>query len=334
MYNEAFERYSVEPFRKIFSYLITKLDFMEIPEIRSLGRFFIVDGSIFPAIKTMAWASYKKTTNAIKLHLCFELNRMIPIAFISTEANYSEKKALLKMLEKGITFIADRGYFKFKLLKEIVNIEAHFIIRGMTKMLFTVVEDLPIIIPADLRSMISDVKDMKVVFTNDPNKAEYRVVSFCVMGELYNLVTDRFDLTTSQIIILYAYRWQVELIFRFIKRTLNGIHLMNHSPKGIEIQFLLYMIAYLLMLHLKQRCHSSSEASGSVKDAPSLPNGEEETKEESNHKRPRRVHRYDLVTILGRRLRRYWKIGIHWLITLRNLLLEKLTIENTQILAT
>lgn len=33
MYNESFERYSVESFKKIFLYLVTKLDFIEIPEI-------------------------------------------------------------------------------------------------------------------------------------------------------------------------------------------------------------------------------------------------------------------------------------------------------------
>ena len=97
------------------------------------------------------------------------------------------------------------------------------------------------------------------------------------------------------------------------------------------------MISYLLMLHFKQRCNSISEAAGTtntVEDAPSLPNSEEEAKKKSNRKSPSRVHRYDLVTMLGRRLQRYWKIGIHWLITLRNLLFEKLTAENIRILAT
>lgn len=335
MYNEAFNRYSVESFRKIFSYLLNTLDFIEIPEIKSLGRFFLIDGSVFPAIKTMAWACYKKTTNAIKLHLCLELNRMIPACFISTEANYSEKNALLRMLEKGVTFIADRGYFKFKLFWQIVNIEAHFIIRGMTKMLFTVVENLPVTIPNEFMSMICNVKDMKVIFDNDPNKAEYRIVSFWVMGELYNLITDRFDLTTYEIIMLYAYRWQVELIFRFIKRTLNGLHLMNHSPKGVEIQFILYMIAYLLMLNTKQRCNIISDetaATNNVEDAPALSTPGSQTKE--NNFKTARVHGYDLVTMIGRRLRKYWKISIHWLITLRNLLLEKFTLENIRILAT
>jgi len=71
-------------------------------------------------------------------------------------------------------------------------------------------------------------------------------------GEGFTLITDRFDLQTSEIIMLYAYRWQVELIFRFLKRTLHGLHFLCHHPAGLESQFTLYMMAYLLLLHFKQ----------------------------------------------------------------------------------
>jgi hypothetical protein len=339
MYNEAFRRYSPASFRKLFAHLLTTLEFIEIPELKSLGRFFLVDGSIFPAIKTMSWATYKKATNGIKLHLCFDLNRMIPVNFISGEANYSEKDALLCMLQKGVTFIADRGYFAFKLFMQIVTQQAHFIIRAKTKIRFTLVKALPLSVPDDLKVMLSNVTDMLVIFDNDPNKAQYRIVSFTVMGELYNLVTDRLDLTTSEIIILYAYRWQVELIFRFLKRTLNGLHLMNQRPEGIEIQFILYMIAYLLMLNFKQRCNlitETSTCSDNNKSEIAPPSNDEESeiaiKENPKTPKSKRIHRYDLVTMLGKRLKKYWKIGIHWLINLRNLLLEEFTLENMIIL--
>ncbi len=79
------------------------------------------------------------------------------------------------------------------------------------------------------------------------------------MGEIYVLVTDRFDLTTYLVIMLYAYRRQIELCFRFVKRTLTAIHLMAHSPEGIQIQFYLYMIAYLLISAFKQECHKIND---------------------------------------------------------------------------
>ena len=64
---------------------------MEIAELNALGRFLCIDGSIFPAVGTMHWAHYRKAGNAIKIHLALELNRMLPVKFITTDANASEK---------------------------------------------------------------------------------------------------------------------------------------------------------------------------------------------------------------------------------------------------
>ena len=104
MYTEAFVRYAPSLYRRIFFNLLEKLNFLEIPEIKALGRILCIDGSVFPAIITMAWASYKKHAKAIKLHLAFELNRMIPVQFFNTEANASERKVLLTLLEAGVTY--------------------------------------------------------------------------------------------------------------------------------------------------------------------------------------------------------------------------------------
>ena len=65
----------------------------------------------------------------------------------------------------------------------------------------------------------------------------YRLVSFYVGQEQYLILTNRLDLTTFQVMLLYAYRWQVELIFRFLKRSLNGLHLLSHSKEGVTIHF-------------------------------------------------------------------------------------------------
>ena len=113
--------------------------------------------------------------------------------------------------------------------------------------------------------------------------------------------------------MLYAYRWQVELIFRFLKRTLHGLHFMCHHPSGLEIQFTLYMIAYLLLLHFKQRC---APGAGEQKDNSTL------------------FYGCGLVSVLGARVRQYWKMGIHWLTTVRNSLLQPFTPDMARLIWT
>ena len=58
MYSEAFSRYKPEVFQRIFAKLIEIIEIKDIPEIRTLGRFILFDGSLFPAFKNMERAQY------------------------------------------------------------------------------------------------------------------------------------------------------------------------------------------------------------------------------------------------------------------------------------
>ena len=308
-------------------------NFLKIPEIQSLGRFCCVDGSVFPAIITMTWAVYQQKRNAIKLHLAFELNRMIPTQFLSTEANASERKILRKMLESGVTYIADRGYVCFKLFHDIGDRQAYFIIRATSNLLYDIYETLPVEIPEQWAKFFTGVEDRKIHFTNDPHHHDYRLVSFVAMGEYFSLITNRFDLRTSEIIMLYAYRWQVELIFRFLKRTMHGLHLMCHHPSGIEIQFTLYMISYLLLLHFKQKCAPVEiDKMDEVESVKNEQNDEMESESRKKTPSPSMFYVCGLVSLLGDRVRQYWKMGIHWLTTVRNLLLLPFTPEVSRLI--
>ena len=323
MYSEAFRRYDSSILRNIFYQLLRSLNFLNIPEINHLGRILLVDGSLFPAIATMQWAHYKKTANAIKLHLAFELNRMIPVEFFCTNGNFSEKKFLTHILKEGITYVCDRGYISFSMLKEICMQSAYFVIRGKSNLQYAIESQLDVVVPDKFLQFFSDISDAKIVFNNDKNAMIYRLINFTALGESYRLVTNRFDLTTYQVIMLYAYRWQVELCFRFLKRTLKAIHLFTQDENGIQTQFYLYMIGYLILLSFKQESIEVSDSYHGTtidKAESNKEPGEEST--DSNHHSSHRLYVQGLVSFLGSKLKKYWKISIHWLIVIKNKLLE------------
>lgn len=323
MYSEAFVRYDPTIFHRIFLGLLDRLTFLEIPELEKLGRFILTDGSIFPAFNTMDWATYKSTSNALKMHLAFELNRMIPVQFISTDANGCEKKALMEMLEAGVTYIADRGYVSFKLFQSVVEQQAFFIIRIKSTMKTTVAQHLEVVIPEDWQLFFSDVSDSTIYFSNDPSKISYRLITFGFENEYYRIATNRTDLTTGEIIMLYAYRWQIELFFRSIKRTFHALHLWSHNEKGIEIQFYIYLISYLLLLHFKQEL-LQEQMEEEAHNHPSEAKKPQPIQQEIHSTRtPAR----GLVTLLGGRLKIYWKMSVHWIRCVQNLLFEILTPE-------
>jgi hypothetical protein len=316
---EAFKRFPVEWFAKMMMVLLSTVAWKEIPELQALGKLYCVDGSIFPALATMLWAEYQSQCNALKLHLVFDLNRMVAVQIVVGSGNSNEKSALKQMLDAGITYIADRGYVSFPLLADIVLANAYFVFRMKSNLSYTAVETLSVSLPECVNHIFSQVSDRKVQLNNAKGKPVYRLVIFWIGEEQFLILTNRLDLTTFQIITIYAYRWQVELMFRFLKRSLNGLHLLSTSQEGVTIQFYVLLIVALLQLHLKQDCVDACIQAELEADPFSTPVAGDTLIAE----RCVTVAEGQLfLATVGDKLHRYWKVGVHWLQTFRRLLAQ------------
>jgi hypothetical protein len=324
---DAFQRFPSSWLAALLSYLLVAVAWKAIPELEALGKLYCVDGSLFPALLNMMWAEYTSQHRAIRLHLCFELNRMLAVQFLVEPGNSNEKKALLKMLEAGVTYMADRGYFSYPLLAAIVAAQAFFVFRAKVNLVYVRVEKLPVQLPASVQHLFRHVTDQRVCLLNAKGRPIYRLVSFQVSQERYLLLTNRLDLSTFQVILLYAYRWQVELIFRFLKRSLNGLHLLSQSQEGVTIHFYALLIAALLQLRLKQQCVEQGAPAPSTATAAAQTTPAPIAGLMIDPERLAGTRGHTFLATVGEKSHRYWKIGKHWLVTLRNYLAHPFTPE-------
>jgi hypothetical protein len=317
---DAFQRFPVAWFASLLAFLLTTVVWRAIPELATLGKLYCVDGSIFPAIASMLWAEYTSQHRAIRLHLCFELNRMIPAYFLMDTGNSNEKKALCRMLAAGATYIADRGYLSFSLLAAIVAANAFFVIRAKVNLVYARAERLPVTLPSTVQHLFQHVTDQRVRLKNAKGQPIYRLVSFFVGPEQYLILTNRMDLTTFQVILLYAYRWQVELIFRFLKRSLNGLHLLSQSQAGVTIHFYALLITALLELRLTQHCVALYEATQTTEAVSQTGVDVSIAGLMVDPERLADARGHTFLATVGEKLHRYWKISKHWFAALRNFL--------------
>ena len=315
-FRDAFERYSPHLFRTVFEHLATTLPLRQLPELAVFGTLYCIDGSLFPVLNSMVWAAYTSHSQALRLHMCFELNRMIPVDFLVGSGKSSERHALRAMLVDGVTYIADRGYMCFHLFHEINKAKSYFVFRVKRNLVYETIKTLTLDLPPAVQRLFCDVTDEWIRCANDPHGAMYRLVRFRVAAESYYIMTNRFELSTFQVMMLYAYRWQVELLFRFLKRTMNGLHLVKNTHRGVTIQFYALMITALLELHLKQQImtqydedHDKTSIDHDTRSEYDVPNSETRLSDAGQ-----------FFKIIGDKLKRYWKIGIHWLSALRSLL--------------
>lgn len=249
-FRDGFSRFNECHFNELYQFILQSIVWMEVPELSNLGVLKAIDGSLFPVLRSMDWAEYKRSFKALKLHLAFNLNNSCPNEFLITEGNHSERKFLIKILERGVTYICDRGYFSFDVLKAMNKIGALFVLRLKSRNKLIVGKVLNI--TGEIPVCFSHIKDELVRFNNDKEQVVYRIVRFRVLNSHFILCTNRLDLTTIQVIMLYAYRWQIELIFKFLKRSLKGLHLFAQTDKNVNVHFYMLLITALLQLRLKQ----------------------------------------------------------------------------------
>lgn len=304
---DGFNRFDSIHYKTIFENLVKNLPLFKVSYLEEMGIFKVIDGTLLPTLTHMSWTEYRKTKNAFKLHFSFELNRMIPTEFWRGTGNSCERSMFLKMLQRGITYIADKGYFSFDLVQKVIQIQAFFILRVKENMLFDKQENLEI--SPNMPVCFKNVSDCVGVFKNDPHQHKLRLIQFQVWESCFMIATNRFDLSTLKIIILYAYRWQIELFFKYLKRTLNGIHLLNHSENGIEIQFYLMMALAVLQLSFKQTCQAVQNIVPFFQDF---------------HQASKQIQAFegtspsDWIKKNAKPLYVFWKISKNWLLVLKN----------------
>lgn len=309
---DGFIRFPVTAFARLFQHLVHTVSWLEVEEIKTLGPLCLVDGSLFRVLVRMSWAVYKKGKNALRLHLALDLNHLIPVEFAIGAGTSSERAFLRSIVQVGVTYVADRGYFAFDLFNHIHCAQAYFVMRAKENLQYTISQCLPLTGTFSVRW--EKVSDQDVLLSNDPFQNAYRLVTFSVLGKPFLILTNRFDLTTFQVILVYAYRWQVELIFRFLKQGLQGTHLFSQSAQGSQVFFYLLLITALLQLQLKQSC-AIQAAEKNPKEAPeeTIPDADETTPPDDTAQAP-----YSFLAAIGGKLKTYWKIGCHWLRRLQN----------------
>jgi hypothetical protein len=239
------------------------------------------DGTLLEALPKMLWALWLGPhEHAVKLHFQFNILRSVPVEVALTPGNGNERETLQAHLLACCLYLLDRGYRDYALFQAILDAQSSFVARVQGNVDYEVVETRPLSAEALAAGVESDqvvwlgakqskhslrqpVRLIHVHVKNPPahglrpRLARVNGKAKCIRTskDEYDvwLVTDRLDLTAEVVALLYRYRWQIELFFRWFKCVLGCKHLLSQSPDGIAIQVYAALIATLLIMLWTQR---------------------------------------------------------------------------------
>lgn len=80
--------------------------------------------------------------------------------------------------------------------------------------------------------------------------ARYRVVWFCDLESRseFRLATNVNEMTNEEVSDTYRHRWQIEILWKFLKMHLKLDKLITKNVNGVSIQIYMVLIAYLILL--------------------------------------------------------------------------------------
>ena len=211
-----------------------------------------------PLGKMCEWAEWNGRIRGLKMHVVYHPGNDVPRCVEITPATVNDVEIGRQTeLEAGATYVFDKGYYHFGWWKKINAAKAFFVTRvkvntrlRMTKSRYvrkTIGDGFRIIADADV--VLASKGDSKLAIPLRRIKVKRD------MGGTITLITNDLERTAVEIAALYKGRWQIELLFRWIKQHLNLRKFMGKNDNAIRLQIIAAMIAYLL-LRLARRLNS------------------------------------------------------------------------------
>ena len=232
----------------------------------------VVDGTLIHALPKMVWALWRDDENrAVKLHLQLDLLTGSPEQATLTHAQASEIDEMKKSLRSGRLYITDRGYFSFDLMAEILKARSSFVARVRNNLVYETLEERSLSEASRREGIVADRivwagcrpegnpvgQKLRLVEIHVPQSgAPARCARVDSKSKAYRtretdhtlfLLTDQIELDVDTIALLYRYRWQIELFFRWFKKVLEADHLLCLSQNGLTIVMYCALIVSMLI---------------------------------------------------------------------------------------
>ena len=201
-----------------------------------------------------------KKKGGLKIHAKLPLGGSVPDLIHITEAACNDKSCLGQLESgKGTIYVFDKGYVKYQKWKEWSENGVYFVTRLNDNADYQVLEGKP--------NHISDYADGGIISdqiiilnpSKEPLKARLIIYKDPASGKVLEFVSNMFDYSDSTVILLYKYRWNIEILFKQLKQNFELGYFYSDSLEGIKTQVWIALIANLLFSVIHRQCKEAEQ---------------------------------------------------------------------------
>lgn len=252
---DANARRPVAVFADLFATLAGGLDRTTRGEGKAMLR--LIDSTPIPLGQLCAWAKSNGRIRGLKVHVLYDPHADHPRIIDITDANVNDAEIGRTIeIAAGATYVFDKGYCHYGWWAAIAAAGATFVTRPKTNMRLAVLRARPLgetrgdgfTVTADDEVRLASKGDSKLAV---PLR---RIEVQPDEGKLFVVLTNDTKRPAREVAALYKSRWQIELLFRWIKQHLKIRSFLGRNDNAIRLQIFAAMIAFAL-LRLAARTH-------------------------------------------------------------------------------
>lgn len=215
--------------------------------------FYAIDSSTVSLdIRRFGWSVPQEGVGGIKLHTMFDLMRKVPASCLITGHEERDQTFMDDYLyRQNCFYVMDKMYVKTASLYNIHIHNAYFIVRRKRNIVCTNVRQNH----ADGVLILSDrIIRFSSRWASKGYPEELRLISYYCpeKNETLEFMTNNLDADAATVALLYAYRWEIELFFKWIKQHLHITRFYGSSGNAVMIQVYCGIIAYCLLAIAKE----------------------------------------------------------------------------------
>jgi putative transposase len=210
----------------------------------------LIDATPIPLDDWAAWATWNGRTRGLKLHVVYDPAADHPRCIAITPVTVNDVEVGREVpIETGATYVFDKAYCDYAWWTRLHEAGSFFVTRRKTNANYALVrwralentqgDGFEIIDDAEVRLATQGQTKLAIPMRRVRLKRDN--------GAVLTLVTNDLDRPAVAIAALYKTRWQIELLFRWIKQHLKLRRFLGRSQNAIRLQVIAAMIAYLLL---------------------------------------------------------------------------------------
>jgi IS4 transposase len=235
----------------IFADLFAHLTDLASRSLRHDGKqvLRLIDATPIPLASMHEWASWNGRTRGLKAHVVYDPNLDRPVHLEITSSTVNDVMIARDLsIERGAIYVFDKAYVDYHWWHRLHNARCIFITRPKTNVPFTVIKKRRLSKSARDASIFSDaiVRLASQQKTSLPINLR-RIELHRDDGRVLTILTNDLKHSAAKIAALYRKRWQIELLFRWIKQHLKIRVFFGRSENAVRLQIFAALIAYLLL---------------------------------------------------------------------------------------